>query len=110
MCLYFIILQLLLSNRTSVNVTFWDEFAELFYDYIQGNFETPLIIIIGSARITEFQGMYIKSTATHKIPLPFVLIYLNFTASVVISNVGCTTFYLNYDHYSVSHMRKMYVK
>lgn len=43
--------------RTSVKVTFWDEFAELFADVIRRDLEHPLILIIGSCRVTMWDGM-----------------------------------------------------
>lgn len=52
---YFVNIKIL--NSTTVNVTFWDAFAELFADTLDGDFEYPLIIIIGCGRITEWQGM-----------------------------------------------------
>lgn len=40
-----------------MKVTFWDAFAELFAEALQGDFEYRLIIIIGCGRVTEWQGM-----------------------------------------------------
>ncbi|KAK1372882.1 hypothetical protein POM88_029075 [Heracleum sosnowskyi] len=70
------------DGRTSVKVTFWDDFAELFADTIERDLEHPLIIIIGSCRVTIWDE------------------------EVILANVGATTFYLNYDHYSVTELRK----
>ncbi|KAK1393024.1 hypothetical protein POM88_012080 [Heracleum sosnowskyi] len=71
------------DGNSRVKVTFWDAFAELFHEAIEEGFEWPLIVIIGSGRVTLWKE------------------------EVDISNVGATTFYINYNHYSVNHLRNM---
>ncbi|KAK1396662.1 hypothetical protein POM88_006525 [Heracleum sosnowskyi] len=70
------------DGKSKVKVTFWDGLAELFNESINEDFQWPLIIIIASGRVTEWH-------------------------EVDVSNVGATTFYLNYDHYNVNHLRTM---
>ncbi|KAK1403413.1 hypothetical protein POM88_003018 [Heracleum sosnowskyi] len=71
------------DGRTTVKVTFWDAFAEQLAEALKEDFERPVIIIIGSCRVIEWKE------------------------KIDISNVGATTFYLNYNHHSVTQMRKM---
>ncbi|WOH06658.1 hypothetical protein DCAR_0626086 [Daucus carota subsp. sativus] len=64
-------------------VTFWDKFARLFVKAIWEKMETPVIIIIAGCRVQ------------------------NFNNEVILTNVAGTKFYLNYDHHSVKHLRRM---
>lgn len=45
-----------------MKVTFWDAFAELFADFLEGDFEYPIIVIIGSGRVTEWEGLYLLNS------------------------------------------------
>ncbi|KAK1402285.1 hypothetical protein POM88_001890 [Heracleum sosnowskyi] len=73
------------DGKTNVNVTFWDQLAEHFDEAIrEEDFETPLIIIIGCGRVTKWKE------------------------EVDVSNVGATSFYINYNHHCVSLLRAMY--
>ncbi|KAK1401106.1 hypothetical protein POM88_000711 [Heracleum sosnowskyi] len=72
------------DGKTNVNVTLWDQFAEHFDEAIrEEDFETPLIIIIGCGRVTKWKE------------------------EVDVSNVGATSFYINYNHHCVSLLRTM---
>ncbi|KAL1818319.1 hypothetical protein ACET3Z_013188 [Daucus carota] len=64
-------------------VTFWDKFARLFVKAIWEKMETPVIIIIAGCRVQ------------------------NFNNEVILTNVAGTKFYLNFDHHSVKHLRRM---
>ncbi|KAK1366422.1 hypothetical protein POM88_041983 [Heracleum sosnowskyi] len=67
----------------SVQVTFWDEFAEYFAEMLKEETMYPVILIIGSARVTLWRE------------------------EVILTNVGATTFYINCNHRSVVEIRKM---
>ncbi|KAK1379222.1 hypothetical protein POM88_025966 [Heracleum sosnowskyi] len=69
-------------GRSSVNVTFWDTFAENFDKEMNEVVEKPVILIIASSRV----GLW--------------------NEEVDLSSVGATQFYLNYNHYSVLQLRK----
>uniref|UniRef100_A0A166I8N2 Replication factor A C-terminal domain-containing protein n=1 Tax=Daucus carota subsp. sativus TaxID=79200 RepID=A0A166I8N2_DAUCS len=72
------------DGRRMVKVTFWDDFAQLFADAVKKNtFEYPLILIVCCGRAQEWQKQ------------------------INITNVTATTFYINCNHSSVAHMRKM---
>ena len=45
-----------------VKVTFWDEFAVYFDQLLKQKFDYPLIIIIGSCKVTKWNGMKYYST------------------------------------------------
>ncbi|KAK1352358.1 hypothetical protein POM88_053297 [Heracleum sosnowskyi] len=47
------------DGRTTVKVTFWDAFAEQLAEALKEDFERPVIIIIGSCRVTEWKGVYL---------------------------------------------------
>ncbi|WOH09908.1 hypothetical protein DCAR_0729368 [Daucus carota subsp. sativus] len=64
-------------------VTFWDKFARLFVKAIWEKLETPVIIIIAGCRV------------------------LNWNTEVILTNVASRKFYLNYEHHSVKHLRRM---
>ncbi|KAK1388564.1 hypothetical protein POM88_016742 [Heracleum sosnowskyi] len=71
-------------GKTNFNVTLWDQLAEHFDEAIrEEDFETPLIIIIGCGRVTKW------------------------IEEVDASNVGATSFYINYNHHCVSLLRTM---
>uniref|UniRef100_A0A161ZWY5 Replication factor A C-terminal domain-containing protein n=1 Tax=Daucus carota subsp. sativus TaxID=79200 RepID=A0A161ZWY5_DAUCS len=70
------------DGSTIVKVTFWDEFAVRFSAALKHNFQCPIIIIIGSARITEWSN------------------------EPTIANASPTSFYLNCDHRNVAEFRK----
>ncbi|KAK1405180.1 hypothetical protein POM88_004785 [Heracleum sosnowskyi] len=71
------------DGKSNIKVTFWDRYAELFAKTMSETVETPLIIIIATCKV----GLW--------------------NDEVDISNVRATKFYLNYNHHSVLHMRKM---
>ncbi|KAK1382189.1 hypothetical protein POM88_019924 [Heracleum sosnowskyi] len=70
------------DGRSSVNVTFWDGFAEKFQEEMNKVSEIPVIVIIASSRV----GLW--------------------NDKVDLSSVGGTMCYLNYNHYSVLQLRK----
>ncbi|KAK1353218.1 hypothetical protein POM88_052353 [Heracleum sosnowskyi] len=70
------------DGRSSVNVTFWDGFAEKFQEEMNKMSEIPVIVIIASSRV----GLW--------------------NDKVDMSSVGGTMCYLNYNHYSVLQLRK----
>ncbi|KAK1383059.1 hypothetical protein POM88_020794 [Heracleum sosnowskyi] len=59
------------DGSKSVQVTFWDEFAEYFAEMLKEETVYPVILIIGSARVTLWRE------------------------EVILTNVGATTFYIN---------------
>ncbi|KAK1356138.1 hypothetical protein POM88_049394 [Heracleum sosnowskyi] len=71
------------DGNKSVQVTFWDEFAEYFAEMLKEETVYPVILIIGSARVTLWRE------------------------EVILTNVGATTFYINCNHRSVVEIRKM---
>ncbi|KAK1351309.1 hypothetical protein POM88_054473 [Heracleum sosnowskyi] len=71
------------DGSKSVQVTFWDEFAEYFAEMLKEETVYPVILIIGSARVTLWRE------------------------EVILTNVGATTFYINCNHRSVVEIRKM---
>ena len=44
------------SNRKSVKVTFFNAFGELFLNAKEKCTELPIIIVIGSGKISEYKG------------------------------------------------------
>lgn len=97
----------IIDGTSQVKVTFWDQFAELFDDTLKEDFEYPLILIIGSARITEWKGNLFHTNDFFKTLTIICIFGFNIAGQVDISNVGATTFYLNYQHHSVHHLRQM---
>lgn len=69
------------DGSSSVNVTFWDAFAELFDKQMNEALEKPVIVIIASSRVGSWNEQ------------------------VDLSSVGGTICYLNYNHYAVSQLR-----
>ncbi|KAL1805638.1 hypothetical protein ACET3Z_028706 [Daucus carota] len=65
-----------------VKVTFWDEFAVYFDQLLKQKFDYPLIIIIGSCKVTKWNE------------------------ELDIGNAGPTTVHINIKHHSVNEMRK----
>ncbi|XP_017256632.1 replication protein A 70 kDa DNA-binding subunit A-like [Daucus carota subsp. sativus] len=73
----------LTDGRSSVKVTFWDEFAKHFSDCLKQAQEYPIILIIGCGRVTTW------------------------SEQVIVTNVGATNFYINCNHRSVNELRKL---
>lgn len=44
-------------NRTNVNVTFWDKYAQVFVEAIWKKMETPVIIILAGCRVQMWSSM-----------------------------------------------------
>ncbi|KAK1366288.1 hypothetical protein POM88_041849 [Heracleum sosnowskyi] len=76
----------LTDGRTTVRVTLWDAFAENFEEALSKVTELPPIVILASVKVSEWKG------------------------KIDLCNVGATAFYLNYNHHSVTVMRKMLSK
>ncbi|WOG88925.1 hypothetical protein DCAR_0208160 [Daucus carota subsp. sativus] len=72
------------DGRTSINVTFFNEFGDKFLEEIDTIAERPLIVIITSAKASEYNKQ----------------LYL--------THFPATRFYLNIDHPSVHKLRKRY--
>ncbi|XP_074382370.1 replication protein A 70 kDa DNA-binding subunit E-like isoform X3 [Apium graveolens] len=70
------------DGKSSINVTFWDAFAENFDQEMNELKERPTILIIASSRVGLWNG------------------------EVDLSSVGGTQCYLNYDYYSVVQLRR----
>ncbi|KAL1815931.1 hypothetical protein ACET3Z_018505 [Daucus carota] len=70
------------DGHSSVRVTFWDDFAEMFSEELKLPTECPRILIIRSGRIQLWEE------------------------EVVITNVGATTAHINCEHHSVAEIRK----
>lgn len=58
----------LFSFSKNVNVTFWRSFAEEFEQAMSKELQQPVIIIIASARVTQYKGQCIVSFS-HTAPL-----------------------------------------
>ncbi|KAK1356258.1 hypothetical protein POM88_049514 [Heracleum sosnowskyi] len=72
----------LYHGRKKINVTFWGFLAEQFHTEITNELEEPVILIIASGKLTTWQD------------------------EIDICNYSPTKFYLNYEHHSVSQLRK----
>ncbi|XP_063946070.1 uncharacterized protein LOC135151515 [Daucus carota subsp. sativus] len=67
-----------------LNVTLWGDLAECFHQEVSSStFEEPLIIIIAAGKVGIFQDEY------------------------DLCNFNPTAYYINYNHHSVAHLRKM---
>ncbi|WOH00620.1 hypothetical protein DCAR_0519989 [Daucus carota subsp. sativus] len=67
-----------------LNVTLWGDLAECFHQEVSSStFEEPLIIIIATGKVGIFQDEY------------------------DLCNFNPTAYYINYNHHSVAHLRKM---
>ncbi|KAK1358561.1 hypothetical protein POM88_051817 [Heracleum sosnowskyi] len=69
------------DGRTTLNVTFFNEFGEAFLNAREKIVEEPVIIVISAAKVTEWQG------------------------KTYLTNFPSTRFYLNLDHSAVSALR-----
>ncbi|KAK1372388.1 hypothetical protein POM88_028581 [Heracleum sosnowskyi] len=72
----------LYHGRKKINVTFWGLLAEQFHKEITKELEEPVILIIASGKLSTWQD------------------------EIDICNYSPTQFYLNYEHHSVSQLRK----
>ncbi|WOG83656.1 hypothetical protein DCAR_0102833 [Daucus carota subsp. sativus] len=71
------------DGSKNVNVTFWKSFAEEFEQAMSEELQQPVIIIIASARVTQYKDQ------------------------IDLCNYSPTKYYLNYEHHSVAKMRKL---
>ncbi|KAK1372107.1 hypothetical protein POM88_038199 [Heracleum sosnowskyi] len=72
----------LYDGRKKINVTFWDFLAEQFHTAMTNELEEPVILIIASGKLSTWQD------------------------EIDICNYSPTKFYLNYEHHSISQLRK----
>ncbi|KAL1809085.1 hypothetical protein ACET3Z_026075 [Daucus carota] len=72
------------DGSKNVNVTFWKSFAEEFEQAMSEELQQPVIIIIASARVTQYKDQ------------------------IDLCNYSPTKYYLNYEHHSVAKMRKLF--
>ncbi|KAK1385225.1 hypothetical protein POM88_022960 [Heracleum sosnowskyi] len=71
------------DDKSRINVTFRDAFAENFWHAMSEDLEEPLILIIASAKISSWRDQ------------------------IDVCNYSPTKFYLNYDHHRMQQLRKM---
>ncbi|KAL8102907.1 hypothetical protein AgCh_027441 [Apium graveolens] len=72
------------DGRSNIKVTFWDNFALKFEKLFLQVVEEPVIIILGSCRV----GLW--------------------NDEVDLTSVAATECFVNYNHFSVTHLRKMF--
>ncbi|KAK1385362.1 hypothetical protein POM88_023097 [Heracleum sosnowskyi] len=99
------------DGSSNVNVTFWDAMTKLFYQQLTLQpVHEHVIIIITSCKIGIGMVFFsFKKYVNQHVQFQFrdVLTLKTYaTDQVDISNVGATTFYLNYQHHSVTEIRK----
>ncbi|KAL1831301.1 hypothetical protein ACET3Z_000952 [Daucus carota] len=94
-------MRMTISDGTNyLNVTLWNDLAECFQQEISSTkFEEPMILIIAAGKVGVFQGMFIlymiSKVSTH-------MLY-----EFDICNFSPTTYYINYNHHSVTELRKV---
>lgn len=48
---------MIIFNRTTVNVTFWDKFAKELEETLEKDLEEPIIMLIASAKLNLWEGI-----------------------------------------------------
>lgn len=100
-------------NWKVINVTFFNEFGESFLKAMDTKLEIPVIITICFVKVSVWKGMNYSTSQLYHTPNKYlkVLQYvLSNAGTLYLTNFPSTRFYLNSDHYSVSMLRKRFLR